>query len=363
MGRKVMLVLVALAMVLAACGDDDAATTTAGGSTTTAGGSTTTAATTTTAAELTEVTLIVPNPSAVNWYNVCVANGQGFFAEEGLKVTVEALDGSGAVLQAMAAGQALFGAPGPVPLLAAAERGEQFVGIFNHYATTVFGLVVEEGSGFTTAADLRDKVIGVGTAEGAEVGWARGILLEAGLVEGTDYEFLPVGDGGQATAAFERGEVVAYAAGVPDIGIMEARGLVLNDITPDNYKLFYGNMYGVQASTIAEQPELVQAFVNALVKGSAFGQDPANFDAVLADCAIQNPEEGSEPDLAAAILRVVLVHTTPLGGVDYGYYDMAGWEFIQQVALDGGSIAAAQDLNAIFTNQFVEAAYAAGLGG
>jgi NitT/TauT family transport system substrate-binding protein len=357
MGRKVLLVLVAVALMVAACGDDDEATTT-----TAAGTTTTAAATTTTAAALREETLIVPNPSAVNWYNVCVASGQGYFAEQGLDITVEALDGSGPTLQAMAAGQAIFGAPGPVPILAAHERGELPVGIFNHYATTVFGLVVEEGSGITTAADLKDKVVGVGTAEGAEVGWARGILLEAGLVEGEDYEFLPVGDGGQATAAFERDEVVAYAAGVPDIGIMEARGLVLNDITPDSYKLFYGNMYAVFQGTIDEDPEVVQAFVNALVKGSAFGQDPANFDAVLDDCAVQNPEEGSERELAAAILRVVLVHTTPLSG-DYGYYDMTGWEFIQQVALDGGSIMAAQDLNTVFTNQFVEAAYAAGFGG
>lgn len=357
MGRKAMLILVALAMVLAACGDDDAVTTTTGG------GVVTTAAPTTTAAQLTDVTLIVPNPSAVNWYNVCIASGRGFFAEEGLNVRVEALDGSGPVLQAMAAGQALFGAPGPVPLLAAMERGEDFVGIFNHYATTVFGLVVETDSGITSPAELAGTVVGVGTTEGAEVGWARGILLEAGLVEGTDYDFLPVGDGGQATAAFQRGEVSSYAAGVPDIGIMEARGLSLVNITPDNYKLFYGNMYAASAKTIAEQPELVQAFVNALVKASAFGQVPANFDTVVADCALQNPEEGSEPELASAILRVVLVHTTPLGGVDYGYYDMAGWEFVQQVALDGGSILAPQDLSKVFTNQFVEAAYAAGLGG
>ena len=262
----------------------------------------------------------------------------------------------------MAAGQAIFGAPGPVPLLAASERGEAFVGIFNHYATTVFGLVVEDGSGITTAADLRDKVVGVGTAEGAEVGWARGILLEAGLTEGTDYTFLPVGDGGQATAAFERGEVVAYAAGVPDIGIMEARGLVLNDITPDAYKQFIGNMYAVARSTIDEDPDVVQAFVNAIVEGSKFGQDPANFETVLDDCAVQNPEEGNERELAAAILRVVLVHTTPLGGADYGTYDHgAAGSSSRQVALAGGSITAAQDLTTMFTNQFVEAAYAAGL--
>ena len=263
----------------------------------------------------------------------------------------------------MAAGQAIFGAPGPVPILAAHERGEHSVGIFNHYATTVFGLVVEDGSGITTAADLKDKVVGVGTAEGAEVGWARGILLEAGLTEGTDYEFLPVGDGGQATAAFERGEVVAYAAGVPDIGIMEARGLVLNDITPDSYKLFYGNMYAVFQATIDEDPEAGPGVRQRPGRGLEVRPGPGQLR--HRPRRLRRAEPGGRQRARAGRrhpARGAGAHH-PAGCVDYGYYDMAGWEFIQQVALDGGSIAAAQDLNTVFTNQFVEAAYAAGYGG
>lgn len=62
--------------------------------------------------------------------------------------------------------------------------------------------------------------IGMGTAEGAEVSYARGILSDAGMEEGTDHEFLPVGDGGPATAAFEGGEIVAYSAAIPDMAIL-----------------------------------------------------------------------------------------------------------------------------------------------
>jgi NitT/TauT family transport system substrate-binding protein len=58
-------------------------------------------------------------------------------------------------------------------------------------------------------ADLKGKVIGVGTADGAEVGFTRAILNDLGMVEGQDYEFLPVGNGGPATAAFERGDIEA----------------------------------------------------------------------------------------------------------------------------------------------------------
>lgn len=357
MGRKILLALFALALLLAACGDDD------GGSTTTAASSTT-AATTTTAAELTDVILLIPNPSAVLWYNACAAIGQGFFAEEGLNVRVEAVDGSGAVLQAIAAGQAQFGAPGPTPMLAASERGEGFVGVYNQFARTLFMVVVREESAFQSAADLGGgAVIGVGTAEGAEVGFARGILLEAGLTEGTDYTFLPVGDGGQATAAFERGDIVAYAAGLPDAAVIEARGMPLRDLTPDSYKAFFGNMYATAGSTVTDNPELVQAFVNGLVKGVTFGRNPANREALLADCSALNPEEGGEPALAGAILDLALDATVPLGGLSPGTFRLEDWEFVQQTALDTETIAAAQDLAAIFTNSFVEAAYAAGFGG
>lgn len=358
MPRKLalMALLVVMALVFAACGDDE------GESTTTAGPGTT-AATTTTAAELTEVILLIPNPSAVTWYNACAAIGQGFFEEEGLSVRTEALDGSGAVLQAIAAGQAQFGAPGPGPMLAALERGEGFVGIYNLYAQSLFGVVVPEDSEFQVPADLAGNVIGVGTVDGTEVGFARSILTEAGLVENTDYTFLPVGDGGQATAAFERGDIVAYAAGLPDMAVIEARGLALRDLTPDSFKAYFGNMYATAASTIADDPELVQAFVNGIVKGTVFGMDPANREAVLADCNAINPEEGSEPDLAGAILDLALERTTPLGGVQPGVFVMQGWELWQTSLLESGSLGAAQDLTKIFDNQFIEAAYAAGVGG
>jgi NitT/TauT family transport system substrate-binding protein len=358
MGRKVLLP-VALAMVLAACGDDggEATTTTAAGSTTTSVETTTTAA-----AELTQVTFLSPNPSGMSVFPVCVARNQGFFGDQGLEVQYEAVDGSGAVLQALAAGQAEFGLPGPVPMMAAVERGEEYVGIFNAMPAGVFSLVVPEDSVIQAVADVRNTVVGVGTADGAEVGWVTGLLSTAGFSEGADYTLLPVGDGGQATAAFERGEIDSYAGSVVDIAIMRARGLSTRDLTPDGYKLSIGNMYATTAGIIAERPELVQDFVNAILQATVFAFDPANFDTVLADCALVSPEEAREPELAAALLRVVMQHSAIPGSNQFGLYTTAQWEFVQEAALAGGAIAAEVDLAKIFTNQFVEAAYAAGYG-
>ena len=51
------------------------------------------------------------------------------------------------------------------------------------------------------------------------------VFTGAGMTAGTDFEFLPIGDGGPATAAFMRGDVSAYAASTADGAIMSQRGL------------------------------------------------------------------------------------------------------------------------------------------
>ena len=148
------------------------------------------------AQDMRDITFVQPSPSAINSFPVFTAIGEGFFAEEGLNVTVEAINGSGAVLQALSAGQAHFGRPGPGPLLAARTRGVEAVHIYNVAARSNFGIAVQEDSEYTSIEDLRGKVIGTGTADGAEVGFARNVLTGAGMTEGEDYTFLTVGDGG-----------------------------------------------------------------------------------------------------------------------------------------------------------------------
>ncbi|MFW2340012.1 MAG: ABC transporter substrate-binding protein [Acidimicrobiia bacterium] len=347
--RSLTVLLIVLALVVAACGGtDDDTTTTAGAAT----------ATTEAPMEMTEVIVLAPNPSAVIWFQLCSAIGQGFLAEEGIEASFEAVDGSGAVLQAMAAGQAEFGIPGPGPLLGARAAGEDPVAIFNGFAQALFGLVVTEESGYTEAADLKGDgeptVIGVGTAEGSEVTFVRPILTAAGLEEGVDYEFLPVGDGGPATAAFERGEIEAYAAAVPDMAIIEARGLPLLEITPPEYKTVFGNGYATTQSLIDSNPDLVQGFVTALAKGADFAE--ANPDAAEADCAVLNPEEADEPALARALLDLSIVTSKPLGGLPFGTYSLEAWEAWGESLFNDGELDELPDVTGAFTNEFVDAA-------
>ena len=306
------------------------------------------------AQDLRPITFVQPSPSAINSFNVFVAIGEGYFAEEGLDVTVEAINGSGAVLQALSAGQAQFGRPGPGPVLAARGRDVDVVFIYNFSARSNFGLVVPQDSAIQSPAELAGMVVGTGTADGAEVGFARNVLSGAGLADGTDYTFLTVGDGGPATAAFASGEIAAYSASTADAAILNQRGVPVREITPPEYARFFGNGFVTMGDTIRNDPELVEKFVRAIYRGHVFALDPANREAVLAHMAAGNPQESEDPAFAAALFDAVKEKTIPVDMENgYGYQPPEVWEEWQQVQIDGGELPGPlPDLTAAYTNEF-----------
>ena len=307
--------------------------------------------------DLEQITFAQPSPSAINSYPVFVAIGEGYFAEEGLEVTVEAVNGSASVLQAMSAGQAQFGRPGPAPVLGARARGVDAVFIYNVAARTNFGIVVAEDSEFQAIEDLKGTVIGTGTADGAEVGFARNVLTGSGMGEG-DYEFLTVGDGGPATAAFTRGDISAYSASVADAAILTQRGLPVRDITPDEFQKFFGNGLATMGDTIRDNPELVEKFVRAFMRGHKFALDDANRETVLAHLAEGNPQEGEDAAFQSALFDAVRAKTIPVDMSNgLGYLPHEIWEEWQASMVEGGDLEAPlDDLNAAYTNDFTAAA-------
>lgn len=306
----------------------------------------------------TAITFAVPNPSALTWLPYWVAVGEGYFGEEGLNPTLEAVDGSSSVLQAMSAGQAQIGAPGPGPVLGARARGVDVKFIYNLYPKSVFGLLVKDDSPAQTPADLKGTVIGVGTADGAEVSFTRAILTDLGMTEGTDYTFLPVGDGGTAAVAFLRDEVGSYAGAVSDAAILAARGLKLREITPEAYLGFFGNGIAMLESQIAATPDLAPKFGKALVRGMKFAIDPANEEKALAHCAAGNPQEGEDKTFAASLLKGVIHRMTPtpaFADKGWGYQPPEHWEaWHESVVASGALEKPLEDLSAVYTNEFVD---------
>jgi NitT/TauT family transport system substrate-binding protein len=308
------------------------------------------------AQDLREITFVQPSPSAINSFPIYVAIGEGYYEDEGLDVRVESVNGSAAVLQALSADQAQFGRPGPGPVLNARARGVDVVFLYNMMTKSSFGIVVAEESDYQSVEDLKDTTIGVGTADGAEVSFARGILSSVGMTEGEDYEFLPVGDGGTAAAAFLRDEVSSYAASTADAAILNQRGLKMRDITPEEFVNYFGNGYVAMRSFIDEHPEVVEGFGRALARAQVFAMDEGNRAAVLEHLRAGMPQESEDPEFAEALFEAVLAKTIPSDrSHGWGYQDPAHWERWHQSLVETGDLEAPmEDLEAAYTNDFVE---------
>jgi NitT/TauT family transport system substrate-binding protein len=313
------------------------------------------------AQDLREITFVQPSPSAINSFPVFVAIGEGYFEEEGLSVTVEAINGSGAVLQVLSAGQAQFGRPGPGPVLGARARGVDAVFIYNVAARSNFGIVVREESEIQGPEGLRGKVIGTGTADGAEVGFARNVMSSVGMVAGEDFEFLTVGDGGPATVGFTTGAMDAYSSSTADAAILNQRGMAVRDITPPEFARFFGNGIATMGDTIENDPELVEKFIRAFARGHAFALDDANRDAVLAHLKEGNRQEGEDAEFQSALFDAVRSKTIPVDMTNgLGYLPSEVWEEWQASLVAGGDLAAPlDDLTAAYTNDFSAMAHEA----
>ena len=309
-----------------------------------------------TAQELRQITFVQPSPSAINSFPVFVAIGEGYFEEEGLDVSVEAVNGSASVLQALSAGQAHFGRPGPGPVIAARARDVDAVFIYNVAARSNFGLVVREDSEVQGPEELGGKVIGTGTADGAEVGFARNVMSSFDMRAGEDFTFLTVGDGGPATVAFNSGEMDAYSASTADAAILNQRGMPVRDITPAEFARFFGNGIATMGETIREDRELVEKFGRAFTRAHAFALDDANREAVLEHLKEGNPQEGEDAEFQSALFDAVRSKTIPVDrSRGLGYMPPEVWEEWQASLVDGGEIdAPLDDLEAAYTNEFVD---------
>jgi len=299
-------------------------------------------------AELFEVILAHANPSCIIFFPAYVADTQGYFEEEGLAVSIQGLNGSGAVLQAMAAGQAEIGSPGAAPTILANASGQDVRYIANTAPGGLFQLVVPEASGITDASELDGAVIGIATADGNERNIAAAILAAAGV---TDFDVLVVGEGATALAGFDRGDIDAYAASLDTVAYIEAAGTPLTNVTGTATAYLFGNGLAANGTFIDENPEIVSAFLRAMER--AIEASLADFELVMQGCEKYSPQEAEDRTLSEALFNAIRDSLVSPDGDVFGFNNLAYWEKVKQDLLDAGEEVAGVDVSAVFTNDYL----------
>ncbi|MGH8951311.1 MAG: ABC transporter substrate-binding protein [Acidimicrobiia bacterium] len=370
-----LVLLLALALVAAACGGDE------GGSTTTAGAADTTAAeepTDTTQAEegsdttqaeeeepsgeLTSITLALTNQRAIQYAEFYSADLLGFFEEEGLDVEIVIVSGSSATVQQIVGGNVEVGNPSGPAIAQAAAQGNCVKQIFTISYKNVFGLASPEASGITTLEGLAGGVIGVSEPAGGEIPLVRAIMASVGLVEGEDFQILPIGEGGPTTfTALENGDAQAYSSSIFDVASVEAAGMPLVQLMPEEFQYFQGTSPVVTCDYFEANQDLLAGLGRAIAKGASWVE--ANPDQAKQLTMDVEPELWEDENLAESFWTATAEMNSPppaLEGEPWGTHYRDGWELYLDFASQGteeeGAIAPGSvDLDVLLEDSLIPA--------
>lgn len=325
MFRKVVLILLGVAIALSAC---------AGPKSTKEAGT------------LTKIRLpmgYIPNIQFAPFY---VAVEKGYFKQANIEVEFDyKFETDGVAL--VGAGELPFAVVSGEQVLLARAKGLPVTYIAAWYQQYPVSVVAKSEAGILVPQDLKGKKIGLPGLFGANYVGLRA-LLNAGKLTEADVTLDSIGfNQVELMAADQQDIVVGYTANEPIQ--LRARGIAVTEIRVADYAQLAANGLLASEKVIQENPVLVQAFVEAFLKG-------------LKD-TIANPDEAFRlsqshipnfADLDASVQRQVLLTSIEQWQADrLGYSDPQAWQNMQDVLLDMGLIESEMDLSKAFTNEFI----------
>ena len=285
----------------------------------------------------------IPNIQYAPFY---VAVEKGYFADAGIEIEFDySFETKGVEL--VAAGELPFAVVSGEQVLLARAQGLPVTYVAAWYQQYPVSVVAKSELGVIVPQDLKGKKIGLPGLFGASYIGLRA-LLAAGKLTEADVTLDAIGfNQVELMAAGQQDIVVGYAANEPIQ--LRAQGIAVTGLRVADYAQLAANGLLASEKVIAENPELVRAFVGAFLKG-------------LKD-TIANPDDAFElsashipnfADLNADVQRQVLdVSTGQWQAQRLGYSDPQAWENMQNVLLDMGLLAEKMDLSKAFTNEFI----------
>jgi NitT/TauT family transport system substrate-binding protein len=311
-----------------------------------------------------EITIAVGGKAALYYLPLTIAERLGYFRDEGLSVEILDFPGGAKSLQAMVGGSADIVSGGYDHTITMQARGQKLTAFVLQGTTPAIslGVVTPKAAAWKGPQSLKGMKVGV-TAPGSSTHMFVNSLLARGGLAPDDVAIIGVGTGPSAVAAVRAGHVDAIANIEPVITMLERAGSItvpVETVSEKGSKALFGaklpsGCLYTKAAFVRDNPHTVQALTNAMVRALRWlakatpdevartvPQEYLLGDRALYLAAFSRQRESYSrdgriaPEAAAAMHRV-----------------LAGFE---------PSVRAMRnlDLNATFTNRFVEAAHAAG---
>lgn len=314
---------------------------------------------------LRKVTFGIPNATITASYCMLpTAIRMGFFAAEGLDVTLQAVQGTATIYQTMQSGRLDIAGATPEPLVQMYARGDRsMIDVYNFIRRPTGSLAVLDDSPIRKLEDFKGKKIGAMNLGSSNIMLSNSVLAKVGINPKAELSYLGVGVGSQALQALRNGAVDALALSDQYYVEMESVGAKLRYFFgPDQEKLFSTQIM-LKRSVVETDPNFVRGFGRALAKGTLVAKvNPEAcvrmmWQALPSTRAPGKPEADQlKTDLAILAARMTLLVTPDSEAHGWGWYNKQDWEAWNDFALSGGLIEKkVEDVEAMYTNQFVPA--------
>ena len=282
-----------------------------------------------------------------------VAIEEGYFAEEGIDLTLVTGFGADKVLTALISGEADIGFMGAEASIYAYQEGATDPAVNFAQLTQRAGnfLVAREEMPDFTWDDLRDKKVLGGRKGGMPEMVFEYILKNNGIDPDSDLEIDQSIDFGSTAAAFTGDMSAAFTVEFePSATALEKEGAgyVVASLGVDSGYVPYTS-YSAKTSFLNENPEIIQSFTNALQKGMNYVQNhtPEEIAQIIAP---QFPETDLDT-LTTIVTRYYEQDTWK----DNLIFEKDSFDLLQDILESAGELSERVDYNQLVTTEFAEA--------
>lgn len=286
----------------------------------------------------------IPNVQYTPFY---AAVDLGEYADAGIEIEFDySFETDGVAL--VGANELQFAVASGEQVLLAREQGLPVVYVMAWYNDFPVGVVAKTEQGVTSPEDLAGKKIGLPGMFGASYIGLRALLSAGGLTE-ADVTLDSIGFNQVEALATDQEEVaVIYVANEP----VQLRSLGYDvDVVPvSDYLQLVSNGLITNEQTIKENPELVHRMVQATLSGIRYTVAHRAYAFEIATKFVEGLTDADVHVQKEVLDASILLYQ----GENLGYSNIEAWQNMQDVLLDMGMLSEPLDIEAAFTNEFIE---------
>ncbi|WP_075214443.1 ABC transporter substrate-binding protein [Mongoliimonas terrestris] len=292
----------------------------------------------------------------------------GYFAEEGLDVTIETAGTSGQVLQLVLSGKAQFGMVGPDSVLLAAAKGDVPIKmIYVLIRKSIYTAAVKPDSPIQDFSGLAGKVVGMPALSTTLEAFTKIRMTDDGA-PGPAASIIETGYGVTSMEALKSGTIDAFIAWP---GLFAAYQNAGYDIRLLPYGDWQNDYYGIGLAAredyIAANPDVIDTIARGLAKSAVFIK--TNPEKVVETFWATYPTRAPLPgeDVEEAMTKEMRILGATIGQMRidefpldfmWGSQDAATWQRHYDLLKKTGQITTDFDPTKFFTNDFNEKANA-----